>query len=684
MPDGDGASTDTAWDVFVSYTQTDQPWAEWVADVLESDGFQVLIQAWDFVPGVNWPALVQAGLVRSSRLLAVVSPAYLTSIGGSAEWQALWAADPAGQSRRLIPVRIAPCDPAALGLVGARGWIDLTGLSGPADDATARARVLDGVRAAQAGRVRPDGPFPLPVRDTGGDAPAVPGGVRYPGWSPAVWGLPQELPRNRRFTGRDAELTQLRDRLTRSGPATIVAEPPTSTDAVAGALSPGRRAQTVHGWGGVGKTELAVEYAYRFRSAYDVVWWIRGERPEVAAADLADLATRLGVGVVGDADEAVRAVVEALRTGQPYPRWLVVVVDNAGVPSDLYGLIAAAEHAAGGHLLVTSRNPTWADRTDTLALEVLPRADAVALLRSHLPAVDATDADQLAAILGDLPLAVEQAGAWLASTGMSVADYGTAVGSGVREVLARGVPDRYPAVVAATWNLAVDALGPDDPAVVELLHLCGFLGPEPIPLDIFPLLADLPGLVVPPRRSRWRDRRGAAAASGDGRPVAALAAVAATPVLFGEVVRRVHTAGLATVEPGSGTVTMHRLVQAVLRDHTPPAHRPVVHTTVCRLLSAALAGDIRGNPAVWPRWRQLLPHVLAVLDSQRASVPVGCAEAGWLGDRAATYLVEIGQLDGAIGLHEQALTDRLRVLGPDHPETLLSRGNLAGAYRTAG
>ncbi|WP_250285120.1 toll/interleukin-1 receptor domain-containing protein, partial [Frankia sp. CiP1_Cm_nod2] len=234
MGDGGRDSTATVWDFFVSYTRTDQPWAEWIAEALESDGHRVLVQAWDFVPGSNWPALVHAGVTRGGRLLAVLSPAYLDSVWGSAEWQAMWAADPAGDDRRLIPVRIAPCDPKRLGLVGTRGWIDLTDLSGPEAEAeaTARTRLLDGVRAAREGRVRPTGPLLFPARDgdgdrdrgrdSAGDDGTAGRGARYPGRPPAVWGLPAHLPRNPRFTGREGELAELRERLTRSGQAAVV------------------------------------------------------------------------------------------------------------------------------------------------------------------------------------------------------------------------------------------------------------------------------------------------------------------------------------------------------------------------------------------------------------------------------------------------------------------------------
>jgi hypothetical protein len=111
----------SGWDFFVSYTHTDRAWAEWIAWVLEEDGHQVLIQAWDFVPGSNWLAGMHAGTRDAARTIAVLSGTYLGSVYGSAAWQAAMATDPDGTSRKLLVVRVA----TASGLVcspGSSGW----------------------------------------------------------------------------------------------------------------------------------------------------------------------------------------------------------------------------------------------------------------------------------------------------------------------------------------------------------------------------------------------------------------------------------------------------------------------------------------------------------------------------------------------------------------------------------
>lgn len=157
------------WHFFVSYTQADRAWAEWIAWQLEEAGYRVLVQAWDFVPGSNWVVSMQDGVRDSERTIAVLSKAYLGSVYGGAEWQAAWAADPAGRDRKLLPVRVEDCSRPGL-LAGVTGF-DLFGL----DDAPAREMLLAKVQAALAGRVKPGMRPPFP-----GVARAVLRAPRFP------------------------------------------------------------------------------------------------------------------------------------------------------------------------------------------------------------------------------------------------------------------------------------------------------------------------------------------------------------------------------------------------------------------------------------------------------------------------------------------------------------------------
>ncbi len=222
--------------------------------------------------------------------MMTLSPAYLKSVGGAAEWQAVWAADIEGRGRRVVPVLVEDCDPAALGLLRGRGWVDMRGLFGDSDAEVARARLLDGVVAAREGRRKPSGPVPLPGR-------AVRGPMPFPLELPEIWNVP---PRVAHFVGREELLGELHAALSASSLVALA------------------------GLGGVGKTAVALEYAYRHATAFDVVWWVPAERMELVREHLAALGEALGLAPGAE----LGAVLARLRR---HSRWLLVF-DNAEDP----------------------------------------------------------------------------------------------------------------------------------------------------------------------------------------------------------------------------------------------------------------------------------------------------------------------------------------------------------------
>ncbi len=176
MVDG-GRSTGPgeSWDFFISYTAADQQWAEWIAWELENGGYRVLIEAWDFVAGSSRITLMSDGLQYATRVIAVVSESYLDSVYGASEWRAAFNSDPSGLARRLIPVRVEPCDPS--GLLGQIVSIDLVGV----DAERARRRLLAGIQGTIGGRSKPaDVPFFPPADDWGAARGASTYGPTFP------------------------------------------------------------------------------------------------------------------------------------------------------------------------------------------------------------------------------------------------------------------------------------------------------------------------------------------------------------------------------------------------------------------------------------------------------------------------------------------------------------------------
>ncbi len=215
------------------------------------------------MPGTNWIQGMQAGAAKAERTVAVLSPAYLDSQYGTAEWQAAWAGDPAGTQRKLLVVRVKDCDRPGL-LAGVVG-VDLFGRT----EAEARARLLRMVSSAVSGRAKPAEAPVFPSR-------AVPREPRFPGALPQVWKVPA---RNPNFTGRGEDLSALAAALA-SGPTVTV--------------------QSLRGMGGIGKTQLATEYCHAHAGDYDLVYWIAAAAAATIADQFTTLARLLGLHPVTD------------------------------------------------------------------------------------------------------------------------------------------------------------------------------------------------------------------------------------------------------------------------------------------------------------------------------------------------------------------------------------------------
>jgi tetratricopeptide (TPR) repeat protein len=472
----------------------------------------------------------------------------------------------------------------------------------------------------------------------------VDGGTAKPGASdltsgPAAAGPPMttwgDVPRrNANFTGRELILGRLCDE--RDGGLT--------------ALVP----HALYGLGGVGKTQLAIEYAYRYADEYDLVWWVPSEQLTMIRSAYTKLARRLGF-TEDDAALTVTAVQDALRRGEPFRRWLVVF-DNAEEPEQLVEFLptSMAPHSLG-HVLVTSRSRAWSATADTIEVDVLDRDESVQLLRRRGRSMSIEEADRLAETLGDLPLALDQAAAWLAATGMSVEEYLRLVDVRLGELLQENRSPGYPRSVAAAWGLAFDQLQQYDPAAAQLLELCAYFGPEPI--------------------SRRLLRAGQSVALPS-----PLHQVLGDDLRLSRALRAIGRVSLARLDPSRGTIQLHRLVQAVLRDRLPAVERAARQGVVQQILAAASAeGSDVEDPDAWERLEELTPHVL----------PAGCLDAQVAEVRQvvidqARYLYVRGDYPGGRDLCEQALQRWRTTLGGDDPHTLVISRHLANALRALG
>lgn len=375
---------------------------------------------------------------------------------------------------------------------------------------------------------------------------------------PVVWGnVPQ---RNKNFTGRDDLLGDLRRRIANEEVTALLPH-------------------ALQGMGGVGKTQLVIEYAHRYQADYDVVWWIPADQAALVRSALAALAPRLGLtGVaLGRIEDAVAAVLDALRRGKPFDRWLMVF-DNADQPEMIRDLMPQGP----GHVLVTSRNHRWASVADTVEVDVFAREESLEFLRRRVPYISDPDAHRLADDLGDLPLALEQAGALLAETGMAVDTYLELLKQQASKILGENPPADYPVPVAAAWSLSEARVRAETPHAMDLLYRCAFFGPGPIPIE---LLERGRHVLAPPLRDILGD-----------------------PLLTSRAIRALGRYALARIDNYRKTLQVHRIIQKLIRDQLSAEKSTKIAHEVHLLLAAADPGD-PDEFDNWSRYGDLLAHV---------------------------------------------------------------------------
>jgi tetratricopeptide (TPR) repeat protein len=410
-----------------------------------------------------------------------------------------------------------------------------------------------------------------------GDESRVPSGSHRPGGSgepgtrrrqSLIWG--SEIPfRNPYFVGRETELQILRDKLT-SGETAVIRQPP----------------EALYGLGGVGKTEIAAEYAHRYSGEYDVVWWIRADQEDSIRAALIGLGRQLGLKDFHpeERDYSSRLVLDALRAGEPYEHWLLIF-DNVTRP----GIIGRYIPQGSGHVIITSRLSEWQRelRTDGIEVTEFALAETVQLLRSRIPRLayhrDVTgaaastpeqedvrrqaEAERLAHALGNLPLAAEHAAAYLKETGFPVDEYIDAFDRNAHELFSRDA-DMFAThvTVATTWSLTRDTLTQEARALFQIL---AFFSAEPISEEV---------LVQP---SRMQDQP------------PELARVLFSNIELRRAGRELARFSLAKINGVRNVIQVHNVVQAVTRgriEREDPTAAVTFRDTVHALLAASDPG----------------------------------------------------------------------------------------------
>jgi tetratricopeptide (TPR) repeat protein len=615
---------------FISYSHEDEAFRRALEKHLAPLEREGSIRFWydgDIGPGQEWSPEIAARLDAADVVLLLISPSFNASeYCYEKELTQALARQRAGTAR-VLPILLRPCDwehsaIAALQVLpaGARP----VSLWPNADEA-----YLDVARG---------------VRRVVEEVRQKPSSVMVPeGESASIFSVP--FTRNPFFTGREEVLASLAAQLTASGRAAL--------GQVDQAQLPAATRLAISGLGGIGKTQTAVEFAWRHRHEYHYVFFVRAETEADLLGSFAEVARLLGLAEHETDQKAVAQTVR--RWFEKNDGWLLIL-DNADEPSLLGTFLPVS---GNGHILITSRAPSFAaQHIETQRLALPADDDALAFLLHRTSRQDAgvterQAAAELAGELGNLPLALEQAAAYLVERHSGFAEYLETFRRKGTALLDRANPqagtDHGP--LAVTWSLSFAEVERIAQASADLLKAAAVLAPDAIPDELY--LEG--GAKISPAIASVLESEGSLA--------------------LAELVEPLHRFSLLERDHGSRSLRVHRLVQKVVNQRLGDSSKEVQERVVAALDCVFPEPEFRN----WQRCERLLPHLLAVEPSAEDSLDLSSLlnHGGW-------YLSDRGRYSEARPFLQRALAIREKALPSDHPDVAMSLNNLASLYNSQG
>jgi len=456
-----------------------------------------------------------------------------------------------------------------------------------------------------------------------------------------IWNVPYR--RNLFFTGREDVLAHLYTVLRSSKAAALT--------------------QAISGLGGIGKTQIAVEYAYRSHDHYQAIFWVNASTRDALSADFVILAVLLSLPEQHEQDQdiVVRAVKRWLST---HKHWLLIL-DNV---DDLDMIVDFLPMHGRGDVLLTTRLQALGTIAQSIEVEKMGPDEGVTFLlrRTKVIAPGASldeamkenqaQAAEIVAVLDGLPLALDQAGAYIEETRCGLSQYLSLYGTRRKELLLRRgrFPVDHPNSVVATWSLSFQQVEQESLAAADLLHILAFLNPEAIPEEIITLGAAELGPV--------------------------LGEVASDPLKFDKIIELLLSYSLIRRTPEVRSLSIHRLVQAVLKDGMDTDIQRLWAERVIRTVNHAFP-DVELQ--TWERCRRYLPHVqICAMYSEEYTLSF--PEAARLFNEAASYLVVHASYEQAERLLLRVLAIRQELLEANHPDTARTLNDLGALYRNQG
>jgi tetratricopeptide (TPR) repeat protein len=445
------------------------------------------------------------------------------------------------------------------------------------------------------------------------------------------------------FTGHDITLSYLHTQL-RAGQVTALSQP-----------------QAISGLGGIGKTQIAVEYAYRYRRYYQAVLWARADTRESLVSGYITIARLLRLPQKDDQNQTlvVNAVLQWLKI---QTQWLLIL-DNADDLAIVHDFLPSV---SSGHILLTTRAQATGKIAQRLEIDTMDRdIGALLLLRraslvAHMAALEAASyadlvtAREISEALGGLPLALDQAGAYIEETGCGLATYSDLYRTRSKELLERRsiLPTDHPEPVATTWSLSLQKIEKVNPASVALLYLFAFLHPDMIPAEIISTRTDL----LDPQ----------------------LATIASDTFKFNEAIEKIRAFSLINRNLQTKSFSIHRLVQAVLKDSMT---HEIQSMWAERAIKAVNSVFPTLTATTWHQCMRYLPQI-QICVGLIEEFGFSFHEAARLLDQFGYYLTEVAYYFQAEPLYLRALAIREISLGAEHADTATSLGHLALLYFT--
>ena len=460
---------------------------------------------------------------------------------------------------------------------------------------------------------------------------------------PLNWNVPYQ--KNPFFTGREKILSHLHEVLMAKKTSALT------------------QPQALHGLGGIGKTQIALEYAYRYYQDYHTVLWARAHSSESLTSDYTAIAVLLNLPERNLTEQ--RLVVEAVKRWLAQKtRWLLIL-DNA---DDLQMVSAFIPSPCHGHVLLTTRLQVLGKVASSFRIEKLTTEEATLMLLRRTGILDQdgslervspsirSQATDICQMLDNLPLAVNQAGAYLEETRCGLDGYLRLYRTHRRKLLEwrEAHPTDYPYSVATTWSLSFEQIEQTHAAAAELLRFFAFLAPDAIPEELL--------------------------LQGASEFGPALQSISSDAFQLNEAIKTLLKYSLLRRNQEAGTLSMHRLVQAVLKDQMDQSKQRLWADRTVHVMNKVFP---EAQFSTWDLCQLYLPQAQLCADLIE-QFRLASSEAGRLLDLTGNYLLQRGRYHDAARFLRKGLAIREQVLEPEHPAIATSLNHLARLYLNQG